>query len=78
MAFFFHSRSHEAFPSGYPIRIFEATNDKVRKKKTDERLSCNGGYSCDEEVTQQYLTMFSPCPKFLGLPRSHYCMSNDK
>jgi hypothetical protein len=54
MAFFFHSRSHEAFPAGYPIRIFEATNDKVRKKKTDERLSCNGGYSCDEEVTQQY------------------------
>ena len=49
------------------IGSFKTTDDEVGKKKTDEGRSGNGGYNCDEEVTQQYHhDVFSPYPNILG------------
>ena len=39
---------------------------KVGKKETNEGRSCNGGYSCDEEVTKQYHHDVFSMPKVSG------------
>jgi hypothetical protein len=70
--------SPEITEAVHGISSFYPTDNQVSEDKRDNCRGCDCYCHCERKSNSSTDTMFLSMPKVLALPRSRYCMSNDK